>query len=148
MTLTNIRNVSDQATDTLGRLDHLVQTNSPLVHTALTDFTAFTRQLTNVASQLEQVVVTNRESISDAVQNVEAASVLVKDLLSSLQEGKGLAGSLLKDQELQAEMKTLMDNLVVLSSNLNRYGLLYKPKAPRAEREPSAPVYRGNTPFR
>jgi phospholipid/cholesterol/gamma-HCH transport system substrate-binding protein len=149
MTVTNIRSLSERAATTLDNLDGVVRTNAPVVSAALADFSAFARGLTNVSEQLQQIVDTNRTGVAEAVRNVEAASTIVKELLGDLQQGKGLAGSLLKDAELQSEMKTLMDNLVTLSSNLNRYGLLYKPKAPRpASAASTEPVYPGRSPFR
>ena len=42
--------------------------------------------------------------------------------------GQGLAGSLLKSEPLDAEFKQLVEQLTTLSSNLNKFGLFYKPK--------------------
>jgi hypothetical protein len=84
-------------------------------------------------------VATNRADVTAAVQNLEAASGSLKDVLAGLQAGKGLAGSLLKDPALDAQASLLLSNLTTLSSNLNRFGLLYKPKPPKTSRT-NAPV--------
>jgi hypothetical protein len=71
---------------------------------------------------------------------------MMKSLLSELQAGKGLAGSLLKSEQMDVGFSQLMSNLTVLSSNLTRHGLLWKPK--QTEAKPPSPLYPGRDPRR
>ena len=63
-----------------------------------------------------------------------------------LQGGKGLAGFLLRDEQTKGQMAVLLTNLVTLSSNLNKYGLLYKPKPPRSRSASPDPQLGGRKP--
>jgi len=89
---------------------------------------------------------TNKTDFSAAVKNIESSSEMMNSLLSELQAGKGLAGSLLKNEELSAGVSQLVSNLTVLSSNLNRHGLLWKPR--RTEVKQPSPLYPGRDPRR
>ena len=51
--------------------------------------------------------------------------------------GKGLAGSLIKNEQLATDMSLIMSNLQVLSSNINNKGLwsvIRKPKVSAAKK--------------
>src|SRR5207302_1076253 len=86
------------------------------------------------------------QRIHETVKSVESSSEMMKSLLSDLQAGKGLAGRLLKNEELSSGVSQLVSNLTVLSSNLNRHGLLWKPK--KTEPRPPSPLYPGRDPWR
>jgi hypothetical protein len=85
---------------------------------------------------LEETVATNRDGVSLLVKNIDSASATVNSLLTDLQAGRGMAGGLLRDAAWQTQMGQTISNLSVVSSNLARFGLLYKPRPPRA---PSGP---------
>jgi phospholipid/cholesterol/gamma-HCH transport system substrate-binding protein len=128
-TISTIRTVSEQALETTERLSGLVKANAPGVSTGVSNLVEFSRQLRQVAGDLEQTVTTNRGQFTAAVKSIDSAGVLVNDLLTGLQAGKGLAGSLLQDRQMQQQMTLSISNLSILSSNLARFGLLYKPRA-------------------
>ena len=59
------------------------------------------------------------------------------EIAKQLESGKGLAGSLLKDEKVQLQFKeilgdlrTTMENIKILTKNLKEHGLLHKPKVP------------------
>jgi hypothetical protein len=55
--------------------------------------------------------------------------------MDDLQAGKGLAGALLKDEQLSVTVSQIANNLSITSSNLNRLGLwniLWQHKPPKA----------------
>ena len=81
-----------------------------------------------------------------AVKNIESSSEMVKSLLVDLRAGKGLAGGFLRNDELSRGVSQVISNLSVLSSNLNRHGLLWKPR--KSEARPPSPLYPGRDPRR
>jgi len=73
------------------------------------------------------------------VKNIESSTVVLKTVLDELQAGKGLAGSLLKNEQLAATVSQIANNLSITSSNLNRLGLwsvLWQHKPPRTNASP------------
>jgi hypothetical protein len=48
---------------------------------------------------------------------------VLKKLADDLQSGKGLAGTVLQNEQLATNMQAIAYNLAVASSNLNRLGL-------------------------
>jgi len=83
----------------------------------------FTEQMNQFAGALRDVLATNREEIHAAVKNIESSTVVLKTVLDELQAGKGLAGNLLKNEQLAATVSQIANNLSITSSNLNRLGL-------------------------
>lgn len=127
----NFRLLSEQTLATVTNLDHLINANADAVSLGVSNLVAFSDRLNRVAGSLQEWVNTNRSDVTTLVKNVDSASELVNDLLTDLQAGKGLAGSVLKDAQLQNQMGLVMSNLTVVSSNLARFGLLHKPRPPR-----------------
>lgn len=155
-TVQNFRDLSARAQKTVDRLDLLVQTNSPAVSgsfsnllsfteklQAVSNLVAFSEHLNRLGAELRETVSANRSELSATMKNLETASASLRELMGDLQAGKGLAGSLLKSERLDMQATLLLSNLTVLSSNLNRFGLLYKPRPPKTPRT-NAPV---NSPF-
>jgi hypothetical protein len=65
------------------------------------------------------------------VKNIESSTATLKSLLAGVQEGKGLAGELLENEQIAANVSRIVDNLSITTSNLNRLGLwriLWRPK--------------------
>src|SRR6185369_4728789 len=91
----------------------------------------FSRKLEKVAMEVDEAIVTNRVELNESMKNLRDATASLKQMTADMQSGKGLVGGLLKDDELRAQMSVTISNLALLSSNLNRYGLLYKPKLPK-----------------
>ncbi|MBU6399400.1 MAG: MCE family protein [Verrucomicrobia bacterium] len=131
ITVTNFRRLSDRSLATLDGVDALLLTNTPGVNATVSNLTAFSAEIQRVTGQLQQVVATNREAIDRAVKNVESATQRADNMLQALQAGKGLAGSLLNNEQLKADLSLMASNFTVLSSNLNKFGLLYKPRLPK-----------------
>lgn len=140
------RLASERALVTVDNLDRVVQSNASPVGLSVSNLTLFSSQLTNLAANLQLLVNTNKTDWTDAVKNIESSSRMMKSLLSELQAGKGLAGSVLKNEELSLEVSQLVSNMNVLSSNLNRHGLLWKPRT--RENKPPSPLYPGRDPRR
>ncbi len=80
-----------------------------------------------------------------AVKSLQTTATALQKLVNDVEAGKGLVGSVFKDEQLKVNIATITANFANLSSNLNRYGLLYKPKQPRTNAV--VPIYPGNSPF-
>lgn len=133
-TIANLRTLSGRALGALDKVDRLLDTNTPALQVASSNLMLFSTQLAAAGAEVQALVGANRDDITAAVKNVEAASLTVKQVLAELQAGRGLAGSLLKNEELSRQLATLSSNLAVTSSNLNSrglWGILWKPKPAR-----------------
>jgi hypothetical protein len=72
-------------------------------------------------------------------------------LALNIQAGKGLAGKLLQNKELAANVSQIANNLSVTSSNLNQLGLwgvLWRKKAPKTNVPSGERLDTPKTPFR
>lgn len=127
----NFRDVSERVNKTAARVDGLIESNAPAITAGVSNLVSFSESLEQLAADLKQAVATNRDQANLTISNLNAASVTVNRLLSDLESGRGMAGSLLKDETVASQWKLTVSNLSVLSSNLNRFGLLYKPPAPK-----------------
>src|SRR6266545_2077612 len=144
-TVGNLRAASERAGALVENLDQLVSTNSPSFTVALTNFARFSEDLIRLASEVRETLSENRSSLAGTVKNLEDSSRTVRGLANDLDQGKGLAGAMLKDEQIRANLSATLANLNTLSSNLARYGLLYKPKPPKPARD-SRPPYPGYSP--
>jgi phospholipid/cholesterol/gamma-HCH transport system substrate-binding protein len=142
----NFRIVSERALSTLHGVDDLVQTNAPPLTVAISNLVHFSEQLDQVTEELQLTIATNRVDITTAVQNVQKGTVHLNGILADLQAGKGLAGSILKDEQLQQQFASTLSNLNVVTRNLSEHGLLWKPRVRRAIT--NTPSYSGRLPTR
>lgn len=149
---TNLQIFSARAAGTLDQVDQLVTHNAEGVGAAVADLRGFTHDLRLLAADLRQVVATNADDVGRMVQNVESASATARGLLEGVDAGGGLLGGLLRDDRMRQDGAVLVSNLasasanlVLLSSNLNRHGIFYKPRPPKTT---SPSVYPGKVPFK
>jgi phospholipid/cholesterol/gamma-HCH transport system substrate-binding protein len=145
-TLANFRVVSEKAIATIDSINSIVQSNAAPVGLAMTNLVQFSHELDELAVELRAILATNRQELASAMKNLNAASRVLDVVARDIEAGKGLAGTLLKDTGLQQNVTNLVATLGSLSSNLNKYGLLYKPKKPRPTEEDSK-VYPGRNPI-
>ena len=145
-TIATFRLISERALATVDNVEQAVESNSFPVSMTTSNLALFSHQLNDLAANLQQVLNTNKTGWAASLKNIESSSELMKNLLSEVQAGKGLAGSLLKNEQLSAEVSQVFSNFSLLSSNLNRHGLLWKPK--KTEPRPPSPLYPGRDPWR
>jgi len=119
----NLRLASDRAATLVANIDAFVGTNATALAGAGTNLTLFSRQLIRFAEELNGVLATNTPSLNQAVKNVEASTAMLKSSMEQVEAGKGLAGVLLKNEQIGDNLKEITQNLSVTSSNLNRLGL-------------------------
>jgi ABC-type transporter Mla subunit MlaD len=119
----NLHNFTEQATDTVANLDALIATNGSQIHLAVSNVVLFSQSLIGLSDAAQGLITTNGTEISAAVKNIETSTEALNQLTADLQSGKGLAGTLLKNEELSTNVQIMAANLAVATSNLNRLGL-------------------------
>jgi hypothetical protein len=119
----NMRSFSEQALGTIDDVNALIATNSSQVNLAVSNVVFFSQELIRLAGSAQGVVTNNSPEISAAIKNIEASTEVLKKLAADLQSGKGLAGTMLQNEQLATNVQIIADNLAVASSNLNRLGL-------------------------
>ncbi len=142
LTVSNMRAVSDRAVQTIGKLDVLVETNGPAVSQSTSNLVRFSARMNNAAESLNTLVAANQDRIHSAMSNIDASAASLNAIMADIQAGKGLAGNLVKNEELSTSVSEIARNLSITSSNLNRlgvWGVLWKrkdatPPAPPGER--------------
>lgn len=143
-----IGNFSAISARTVGMIDNasdIISNSGPVLALSLTNLVAFSRKLDEVAMKVDEAIVTNRVELNESMKNLRDATESLKQMTAEMQSGKGLVGGLLKDEELRSQISVTVNNLAVASSNLSRFGLLYKPKQPK---ETAPPTYRGKSEFK
>jgi phospholipid/cholesterol/gamma-HCH transport system substrate-binding protein len=143
--LANFRVVSEKAVAAIDAINGLVQSNAAPVGVAVTNLVQFSDELEKLAVDLREMLGTNRHELTLAVKNFQSTTRVLDGMARDVEAGKGLAGTLIRDTGLQTNVANLVGNLTTLSSNLNKYGLLYKPKKPKSPEE-SPKVYPGRNP--
>lgn len=140
VTLANLREVSERARNTVDKLDAVIATNGPTLGVSTSNLLAFSEQMSRFASGLNALVATNSPEVHTVVKNLESSSESLKSLLSDVQAGKGLAGDLLKNEQVAVNVSQIASNLSITTSNLNRlglWGILWSHKPPKPEELPA-----------
>lgn len=144
-TIGNFETASARAAGLVDNASGVISNAGPVLTASLTNLLAFSRKLDKVAMDVDDAILTNRVELNEAMKNLRDATASLRTMTADMQSGKGLAGGILKDEEMRTNLSLTMSNMAVLSSNLNRYGLLYKPKEPPNQ---ARPVYPGKTQFK
>jgi hypothetical protein len=121
-----------------GGLDDFVRTNTANLSQSITNFAEFTEKLNRVTLELQDTVATNRIEFTSAIKNIERATDRADRILAEVEQGKGLAGGLLKNQEMANYTSLMLSNFMVFGSNVNQkglWGVIRKPKLPKKEDE-------------
>ena len=127
----NFHTVSETTLSTLRKVETLIDTNAPGLNASVTNAQAFTIKLNDLATELRQTLATNRDQLTASIKNIENATAKLDSAMGDVNSGKGLAGALIKNEQLATDMSLIMSNLQVLSSNINNkglWGVLRKPK--------------------
>ena len=129
--LSNLREISAKATDTIASVDRLITTNTPPIRDAVNNVVAFSEQLKSAGGNMQQLVATNRVVIDESLDNIRQTTESLRNLVAAAERGEGLAGKLFSDQELAQNLSVLSSNLVEVSTKLNQgglWGILWKDK--------------------
>ena len=141
----NFRVASAKSVSVMDGLNNLVATNAIPISVSVSNLARFSEDMDRLALEMHATVATNRGEFTKAVQNLEKTTAVLERIALNVEQGSGLAGSLLAEGPLKERVSNVVSNLTVLSSNLNRYGILYKPKQPRAAS--TNQIYPGRNPF-
>ena len=110
LAISNFASVTGIAIKTVQGADDLVASNTPAITAMVTNLEAVSEKFNVMADQLDQIIVTNRGDINDAVKNLRDTTASFKQLAAGLEAGNGLAGSLLKDDVMKAQAGSLISN--------------------------------------
>jgi phospholipid/cholesterol/gamma-HCH transport system substrate-binding protein len=133
--INNMRSFSEQAMGTIGDINTIIETNGSQASLAVSNAVVFSQELNRLAASADVLMATNGAEISTAVKNIESSTEILTNLMADLQNGKGLAGTILQNQELSTNVQTIANNLSITTSNLNRlglWGILWAHKPPGA----------------
>ena len=121
-------------------LSLLISSNALPVSLAVSNFNEsvgnlneFTTQLPPLANSIRSLVASNEAGIHSAVKNLETSTASLTNILGDLQNGRGAAGRLLRDETLATNLSTIAYNLSVTTSNVNQrglWGIMWKQKVP------------------
>jgi phospholipid/cholesterol/gamma-HCH transport system substrate-binding protein len=121
--ITNMKAFTAQALDTVRDINAIIDTNGAQVGLAASNAVLFSTELLQLADSARAALATNSANIGAATKNFTDTSAVLKQLAADLQAGKGLAGTVLQNQELATNVQAIAANLSITSSNLNRLGL-------------------------
>ncbi len=121
--LTNMRSFTEQALDAVHNINSLVATNGEQVGTAVSNLVYFSTQLNTLAQSAQDTLKTNSVNIDNATKNIDDMTANLKQVSADLQAGKGLAGTILQNEQLATNVQDIAANLSITTSNLNRHGL-------------------------
>ena len=94
-----------------------------------------------MADAADRLLATNTPEITASVNNIKSSTEGLKKIMDDLQSGRGLAGTLLQNEQLATNVQAIADNLAVTTSNLNRvglWGILWSRKSPATNTAPPA----------
>jgi phospholipid/cholesterol/gamma-HCH transport system substrate-binding protein len=142
-TVATLRQVSEKASITVQNVNSLLASNSPALDRSGSNLVVFTEQMSQFANGLNDVLNTNSGDLHMAIKNVEESTEKMNAILSDVRNGKGLAGSLMQNEQLSTNFANIASNLSITTSNLNRLGLwgvLWKKKEPRSNQQHTTPL--------
>jgi phospholipid/cholesterol/gamma-HCH transport system substrate-binding protein len=144
VTIANARQISARALSTVGHLDELIETNREPIQLTVSNLVSFSARMSDLSANLQELVFTNREGIHSSVKNIESSTEVLKSLLDDVKAGKGLAGALVKDDQIARDVAQVAQNLSITTSNLNRrglWGILWRQKPAKTNApEPVGPL--------
>ena len=121
--LSNLREISAEASTTIAAVNQLILTNTPPINAAIENVVTFSGQLKDAGTDLRGLISTNRVVIDESFANIKETTESLRNLVAAAEQGKGLAGKLFGDEELARNFSMLSSNLVDVSAKLNRGGL-------------------------
>ena len=133
LSMANLRRISEKSLVLIDRLDGVIASNTPPINTTVSNLLSFAHSMEQLGRELNATIAENRTDLNHVLKHAEAAGQSVEDLAKRLNAGEGVAGSLVKDADVREAWRQTVFNFSTLSSNLNRYGLLYKPRSPRKD---------------
>jgi len=104
----NMRSFSEEAMGAVSEINQLIATNGTQVGVAVSNLVAVSNEA--------------RGPLVQSAKNIQTSTEVLTNIMFQIQSGKGLAGTLLQNQEVATNVQAIANNLAVASSNLNRLG--------------------------
>ncbi len=133
-TVDTLQKVTQDAAGAVDNFNGLISSNGAAVTTAVSNLVVFSTQLNDAARSAQAILDTNRPQISMTLSNLQASTSELTNLLTQLQNGRGLTAELMNNQQLAVDVGNLASNLAIASGNLRSNGLwkfLWTPKPPK-----------------
>jgi phospholipid/cholesterol/gamma-HCH transport system substrate-binding protein len=127
----NMRSFTEQAMGAVSDINQIIVTNGAQVSMAVSNVLL-------MSSDVHGIIASNGPTFTASMKNIETSTEILTNLMTQVQSGKGLAGTMLANQELATNVQAIANNLAVASSNLNRLGLwhfLWHKEKPPAEKK-------------
>jgi hypothetical protein len=121
--MSNFEAVTASATGSATEVRAILDSDAPPLHAAITNFVNFSGRLNTVTAQLGDVISNNSGDLSIAVKNFRDVSASLKQLSDGLEAGQGVAGALLKDEQMKGELGALLTNANALTEQFSLFGL-------------------------
>ena len=124
--IANFRLVSENATNMFGDMGGLIASNRHYVTLTVSNIQVTSERLakiTDTTSKIMDEVAVGRELIPSTMTNLSVFSQQTTQLMTLVQSGQGLAGTLLTDKETAQRFSLMVSNISLVSSNLNKMGL-------------------------
>jgi phospholipid/cholesterol/gamma-HCH transport system substrate-binding protein len=121
--MTNMRAFTEQAMGAVSNINWLVSSNGEQVGLAVSNLVYFSGQLTQLGDSARGILATNNVNLTEATKNIDDMTATWKQISADVSAGKGLAGTVLQNQELATNVQAIAANLSITTSNLNRAGL-------------------------
>lgn len=142
--------LTSDAMSAVSNVNVLLATNTLPVTVVISNLNQFSSQLMPLTAHVTALVTNNEADLASAIKNIETASGMLTNLLHDLQTRQGLAGRLLRDEDMASNFAAIGHNLAVTTSNLNRmglWGILRKQKEARTNSPPAKVVSAPHDPF-
>jgi phospholipid/cholesterol/gamma-HCH transport system substrate-binding protein len=140
LAVSNFYTLTGDAGAMVRQIGGIISSNTEPINGAVKSLRQVADKLDKMSDDLHTIITTNSADLGKAVDNFRDTSASLKQMAGDLQQGKGLAGTLLKDERLNGQVKDLVQNLnsmsanfAIFGSNLNQRGLwsmLRTPKTP------------------
>jgi ABC-type transporter Mla subunit MlaD len=109
----------------------VVTNNAPTLASTFSNLNTLSLRLNTMATNVDQFIAEQKPALGQVLDNAGAATADLKAITSDLREGRGAVGALLADEALRLQLGNTLTNFAIVSSNLARFGILYKPKQPK-----------------
>lgn len=120
--IANLNHSMKNVNGTTLKVDQMVATNQPKLNNIVNNFNKSSDNLAQFSLQLDKIEVENLQKI---INNLESTTISLNTMLNDLNNGKGTAGKLLKDEKmynnLEKASKELGQLLQDLKLNPKRY---------------------------
>jgi phospholipid/cholesterol/gamma-HCH transport system substrate-binding protein len=146
LAISNFYGLTADAGTLVRQIGGVITTNTEGINATVKSLRAVSDKLDKMADDLHVIITTNSNDLGKAVANFRETSASLKETAEDLQRGKGVAGALLKDERMKAQVEDLIQNLnsmsanfAIFGSNLNQRGLWSMLRSPKTK-PPQAPA--------